>query len=112
MLRVNFIEAGKIRNIREEAGGFDYLVRAGSGCLKDCLDVFAALLRLSFDALRDIAGGGIYRNLSGTEDETIALNCLRVWTDCSGRIGCCDCLHSILSFVMQINYAVKVISHN
>ena len=93
VLGVHLVEGGKVGNVGEEAGGLDHFVEAHARSLKDGTHVAAALVCLCSDALSDRAGGGVYRDLAGGEDEAAHGVALRVGADGAGGFFGADDVH-------------------
>jgi hypothetical protein len=65
-------------------GSFDNLAETGSTCIYYVLKITQCLLSLLLYGLRrDLHEMWIYRDASRYEDETVCLDCLRIWTECS-----------------------------
>ena len=69
------------------------LVKAHAGSFEDSAHIAAALVSLCGDALGDCAGGGVYRDLAGGEDETAHGVALRVGADGAGSFFGADDVH-------------------
>ena len=64
-----------------------------TGSFEDSAHIAAALVSLCGDALGDCAGGGVYRDLAGGEDETAHGVALRVGADGAGSFFGADDVH-------------------
>ena len=93
VLGVYLVEGGKVGNVGEEAGGLDHLGEAHARSLKDGTYIAAALVCLCSDALSDRAGGGVYRDLAGGEDEAAHGVALRVGANGAGGFFGADDVH-------------------
>lgn len=93
ILGVHLVESGKVGDVGQEAGGLDHLVEAHAGSFEDSAHIAAALVSLCGDALGDCAGGGVYRDLAGGEDETAYGVALRVGADGAGSFFGADDVH-------------------
>ena len=85
-LRIDLVEGGEVAHVCDEAGGLDHLAKVGAGGGQDSGHIAAALLRLGGDALGNGAGGGIYGDLTGAEDERTYDHALGVGADGSGGV--------------------------
>ena len=91
------IEAMKMRDelswLRWEDIDVPDLGKAGAGSLQDGAHIFAALLGLRGDALRDGAVGGVHRDLAGGEHKTACAVALRVGPNGTGSLFGADDVH-------------------
>ena len=87
MLCINLVECSEVTHLGQEAGGFHNVFHGDTGSLQNGSNVFAALLSLCCNTLGDFSGGGIYRDLTGSEDKIAHGNALRIGADCAGSVG-------------------------
>lgn len=105
-LGIDFVHGGEIIHIVEKHGGLDDRTHVGPGGIEDGFDVVEGLPGLGLDAsLGDGAGGGIYGDLAGGEQEIADLDGLRVGADRGrGVLGVDGLFHGICSFPFCTQY--------
>ena len=92
-LGIDLVESGKIAHLCQEAGRLVDLFKARTGSFQQCADILAALFSLRSDALGDVAGGRINRDLSGGRKNTIYDVALGIRTNRSGGFVCMHDFH-------------------
>ena len=83
---VHLVEGGEVAHIRQEAGGLDNFVKAGTGSLQDGAHVLAALLRLGGDTFGGSARGGVHRDLTRGDDQISKGVALGIGADGAGGV--------------------------
>ena len=89
VLGVHLVEGGKVGNVGEEAGGLDHLVEPTPAASRMAPTLRQLWSASCSDALSDRAGGGVYRDLAGGEDEAAHGVALRVGADGAGGFFRC-----------------------
>jgi len=84
---INAVELCKVIHICKEAGGLENLACVAACGLNNGQNILAALLCLSGYSLGNIAGSGIYGDLTGGIYKTVYDIALGIGADCAGCIG-------------------------
>ena len=96
ILGINLVHGFEVGHVAEQAGRFHHVSEGVAGLFEDGADVLHHLFGLFFNGVGDLAGGGIYRNLTGDVEGSVDFNGLAVGTDGLGSfVGVDDFFHNV-----------------